>query len=417
MRRAVILILIVLAAVTGLWLWLTPSSSDLEYVTAHADQGPVRRAVDTTGRVVALETVIVGAQVSGLIEQVHVEVDDRVSAGQILAQFEAAPFELAVDLARAALERIEAQLAQTRAQLTAARAELERSQREFNRIEALAGRGVASASALDAARSDLIARQSERARLDAQSAGLAAELRQARAQLEQAQLNLQRATITAPISGVVVRRDVSPGQTVASSFQTPTLFTLTGDLERMRVEASVDEADIGAITPGLRVRFRVPAHRERWFEGEVRNVVAAPQEDGFLITYPVLITVANPDGVLLPGMTAQVEILADERDRVLRVPNAALLYTHDQSAAPRGGVSVSVVSREEAERLQSGQGRSRRVAALVDSGAPLVWVLSGPGQAPEPVEVEVGLRGQEHTEIIGGALNAGDRVVVGRRGG
>lgn len=397
-------------------MWLSPSPSDAALVTEHADNGPVRRVVETTGRVVALETVIVGAQVSGLIEHVHVEVNDRVEAGQVLARFESDPFELAIDLAEAAVERTDAQIAQTRALAVAARAELDRTQREFDRTAALAERGIASASALETGRSELVSKQSELARLNAQADGLIAERRQARAQLEQAQLNLQRATITAPISGVVVRRDVSPGQTVASTFQTPTLFTLTGDPDRMRVEASVDEADIGAISPGLTVRFRVPAHRDRWFEGQVRHVVSAPNEDGFLITYPVMITVTDPDGALLPGMTAQVEILADERERTLRVPNAALLYRHDVRA-PSGGLSVSIVSREEAERLQAGQSRSGAALALLESGAPVVWVLRGGASEPVPVEVELGVRGREHTEITGGALSAGDRVVVGRREG
>lgn len=414
MRRAIILLILVLAAGLGAWIWLSPSGTETAYLTEHADNGPVRRVVETTGRVVALETVIVGAQVSGLLDRVHVEVNDRVEAGQILAQFEAAPFELAIDLAEAAVERTDAQLAQTEALAVAAREELDRTQREFSRIEALAARGTASTSALEAGRSDLVGKQSELARLRAQAAGLAAERRQARAQLQQARLDLERATITAPISGVVVKRDVSPGQTVASAFQTPTLFTLTGDLDRMRVEASVDEADIGAITPGLPVRFRVPAHRERWFEGAVRSIVAAPNEDGFLATYPVMIEVTNPDGALLPGMTAEVEIRAAERERTLRVPNAALLYRHD-IREPAGGLSVSIVSREEADRLQAGESRSRRALALLDSGAPIVWVLTGSAGEPAPVEVELGLRGREHTEIIGGALNAGDRIVVGRR--
>lgn len=416
MGRALFVGLLLIAAAAGAWVLLAPSPSDSAYVTEHADEGPVRSVVETTGRVVALETVVVGAEVSGRLAEVLVEVNDTVVAGQELARFDTAPFLLAVDLAEASVQRTEAQLDQTEALAEAAREDLSRVERDFARIEALAERGVASESALETARSELVQSRSELARLRAQAEGLVAERRQARAQLDQARLDLERATITAPIAGMVVRRDVSPGQTVASAFQTPTLFTLTGDLDSMRVEASVDEADIGAIRAGLGVRFRVPAYRDRWFDGEVQSVVAAPNEDGFLITYPVMIAVADAGGALLPGMTAQVEILADERERALRVPNTALLYRHEVSA-PSGGLSVSVVSREEAERLQAGETRRRREAALLESGAPTVWVLRNGRDEPALVEIELGLRGRAHTEVTGGKLHPGDRVVIARRAG
>jgi HlyD family secretion protein len=347
-------------------------AATIDYVTAPVERGDVHRTVTATGMVNPVETVQIGTYVSGLIQSLSCDYNTKVEKGQACAKIDARTYEAAVEQARAALASAKAQLAKDRANL-------EYLQRAYQRSETLAKRRVVSEEATDNARN---AYRQAQAQVALDEAAIA--LRQAA--LKTAQVNLDYTDIVSPVDGTVVSRNVAVGQTVAASFQTPTLFVIATDLTRMQVDANVSESDIGLVHKGQKASFTVEAFPDRRFEGTVTQVRQAPISVQNVISYDVVIEVANPELLLKPGMTAMTNVVVGERHGVLRVSEQALRF------AP-AGVTGTGGQPADSKRAQVWMQRDGRLAA---------------------VAVEPGLRGGGYVEVRSGELREGDEVVTAR---
>jgi HlyD family secretion protein len=352
---------------------------EASFETATAARGPIAARVTATGTLSPLVEVQVGSQVSGRIQELLVDFNDAVTRGQVIARIDPRLFETEVARARANLSAADAAVARARADLTDARLKHERA-------SGLYARGMGAKADADTALASYEAAQAALA-----SAEAARE--QARAALAQAETNLGYTTIYSPIDGVVISRDVDVGQTVAASLQTPTLFTIAEDLRKMEVHTHVAEADVGRLAPGLAVEFGVDAWPGERFHGTVKEVRYAPETVQNVVTYDAVVAVDNAGLKLRPGMTAEVVFLVEERADALTVPNAALRFVPP----------AELLERVEAPPEEAG-GASR-----------VLWVLDG--GAPRPVRVRLGITDGRNTEVAGGGLAAGDRVITGMTAG
>ncbi len=339
------------------------------YRLATVDRGPVVKSISSTGTLRAVVTVLVGSQVSGQIVELPADFNSRVQAGQVIARIDPATFEsrvrqaeaeLAVTLAnvvqrRAALDRATADLRNSDAQVAYARTRVAEAKNELQRKQSLLQSEFASQAQVDTARTGreaaVAAFNAALATVEARRAQVAmakadiltadAQVMQREASLSNAQVDLDRTFIRSPVDGVVIERKVDIGQTVAASLQAPDLFTIAQDLRDMQVEVSVDESDIGQVSDGLKAKFNVYAFPGEEFEGSVKQVRLAPDVVQNVVTYKVIVAAQNPDQRLLPGMTANVEIIAGESDGALRIPNAALRFVPEgeepQTANAGGG--------------------------------------------------------------------------------
>jgi HlyD family secretion protein len=294
--------------------------------TAAVTTGEVRRIVAASGAVRALVTVEVGSQLSGQLAEVLVDFNDTVEEGQIIARLDPQTYDTRVREAEASRATALASLALQRATLTRVRANTRTSQLDYDRTLTLSERGNASAAALDNARAALDAALADVTVAQAQIANAEAVLAQRDATLEGARIDLERTTIRSPINGIVVDRAVDEGQTVAASLSAPVLFTIAQDLSQVQIDAQVDEADIGQIAEGQPVGFTVDAYPDMQLSGVVDQIRLSPTALNNVVTYTVVITATNPGQRLLPGMTANMDIVTGERDGVLRVSNAALRF-------------------------------------------------------------------------------------------
>jgi len=315
-------------------------NDDASYRTAKITKGDIQMAVSTTGKVRPVITVEVGSQISGQISEMLADFNTPVKAGQVIARLDPASYATRVDAAKAELAVAQAGVAvqmatleELKADAEGAVAALRDAEQELQRVMALYDKRVVAQSNVDRS---LSARDQARAR---HAATLARQKKQ-RAQLQNAnaqvlvrtatlkdrQLDLDRTFIASPIDGVVTGRNVDLGQTVAASLQAPVLFSIAGDLGHMQLEVSVDEADIGSIVEGQNVNFTVDAFTQRKFDGKVLQIRKAPTEVANVVTYTVIVQADNPDHLLLPGMTANVDIIIGARTNVLRVPEAALRF-------------------------------------------------------------------------------------------
>jgi len=325
-RRTVRWALVAVAAAmigigTFAW-WPRPAPFSERFGTALVTRGDIVRRVSATGRVEARSTVQVGAQVSGRIAEVLVDFDDRVRTGQVLARFEVASFAAQLEQARAAV-------AAARADSRRAGLEVAEARREHERTRTLFARGVVGSAELDAAKDRVelavAARSAARAQLALQQSALSV-----------AQTTMGYTEIRAPIDGIVISREVEPGQTVAASFQAPVLFEIAEDLRRMRVLASIDEADVGEVAVRQPASFTVDAYPSRTFSAEVIELRSAPHLVQSVVTYDAVLYVDNDDLALKPGMTASVEIETAAVYDVLRVPNGALHFQLPDEAQADG---------------------------------------------------------------------------------
>jgi HlyD family secretion protein len=363
--------------------------------TAAVSRGDVVQSVKATGTLEAVTTVQVGSQVSGTIAALLADFNSQVKKGQVVARLEPSLFQTQVDQARATLVKLQADTERSRVALEDAKV-------QQRRAETLSSQQLLPASELESAR--VATAQAEAAFKSAQ-----AQVAQARAALGQAEVNLSHATITAPIDGIVISRNVDIGQTVAASMQAPVLFTIAQDLREMQVNASVDEADIGKIAPSQQVSFQVDAYPGKTFAGRVRQVRLAPVVDQNVVSYVTVIDVPNPDLQLKPGMTANVAITIARADDVLKVPNAALRYrpdaatleAHGQAAVPQPAGQRPRAERAPDDRTPGDRSQTRR----------RVWVLNG--DSLTAVRVQTGLDDGTTTAIVGGDLQEGSRVVTG----
>ena len=363
------------------------------------DRGDVVATVSASGSVSAVTTVKIGSQVSGIISALHVDFNSQVTTGQLLAELDPTPFQATVDQRLADLQR--------------SKAELRNADLAFARTKRLFEEKILSQGEYDAA--------------IAQRDAAAASVAQSSAGLEQSRVNLNNTRITSPIDGVVVDRQYDIGQTVAASFQAPTLFTIARDLTKMQVLTNIDEADIGGVKVGQPATFSVDAFPEEPFRGVVSQVRLSPTTVQNVVTYPVVIDVDNSDGRLRPGMTANVTIPVNERKDVLRVPNAALRFKPDPALL----VKEEAKAKDEAKAPDAGKGAGRaggagppgRGAGLPARGAGLPARGGSRRMGFVHVEVEGGkLRAiAVRTGITDGAFTAcesdelkeGDEVIVG----
>lgn len=356
-KLALALVIILAAAGTGAWWWTQNGGHPRDaYVTQPVDRGPIVQAISANGTLNPVILVNVGTQISGTVKKLQADFNHRVEAGQILAELDPA--------------LIEADIARSKAELAAAEATLRLAQVRESRNRELVAKGFVNQAQLD---------DSVKEREAAES-----QVRAARAALDRQQVNLRYSVIRSPISGIVVARNVDIGQTVAASFQTPVLFQIAQDLKQMQIYASVAEADVGAIRIGQTVKFTVDAFPDRDFSGTVSQIRLNPTVQQNVVTYNVVVTVNNDEEILLPGMTANVQITLRTREDALRVPNAALRFVPDGDAAPTRG-----------------------------RGGKTVYKLDAKGELL-PVQVKTGIADNAFTEIAAGELAPGDRVVVRR---
>jgi HlyD family secretion protein len=293
------------------------------YRTEAVERGEIRTAISATGTLSATATVDVGTQVSGTLQTVEVDFNDHVKAGQVIARLD--PSTLQARLAQAS-----ATLGTAQAGLAEAQAAAKNAEADYSRKASLAQQQLIARTDADLA---LANRDQARARI----ASANAQVRQQAAALSSARLDLDKSVIRSPVDGVVLERAVEPGQTVAASLQTPTLFKIAGDLSKMEIVLAIDEADIGQVRVGQQARFTVDAFPERKFQGRVTQLRLAATNTSNVITYPVVVAVENPDQVLLPGMTANAEIEISRKADVLSVPNSALRFRPADEASASGG--------------------------------------------------------------------------------
>jgi HlyD family secretion protein len=368
---------------------LKPSKPTYEYVSQTVDRGDVVSKVTASGKLRALNTIKVGAEVSGQITNVYVDFNSQVAAGQVLAEIDPTRIKARVQQAQAQVSLAQAALLQAEANASRAQTDLAIQQREYGRRQNLEAGGFVSKAGLDTAASGLAGARAAVKTTNAQIASARAQISQSSAELTSAQLDLRRTTIIAPAAGVVINKLVEPGTTVAASFQTPNLFEIAADTTRMQVEASVDEADIGQIKGDQPVRFTVDAYPDQTFKASVRQIRKAATESQNVVSYLVILDVDNPEGKLLPGMTANVEIITGQRENVLRAPTTAMRFR------PRAA------DRSDDDRKP-------------DPKQPVVYIASSDPFRPTPRKVTVGQQGEDYVEIIKG-LNAGEKIVVRSR--
>jgi len=489
LRFGAIALVLGAAAAVG-WVATRGGTTPAKYRLATVERGPLQSVVAASGTLNAVTTVQVGSQISGQISEIAADFNTPVKKGQVIARIDPSSFELRVQQARADLDAARSAVMVARSTLAAQQAELARVQvqlaeaeRDHQRKKLLVEKNFLSAAELDKARTVLEATREQRRAVEAQIrvveaqvASAQAAVAQREALLRQAEVDLERTYIRAPVDGTVILRNVDAGQTVAASLQAPVLFTIARDLRDMQVEAAIDEADVGRLRVGQRATFTVDAFPGRRYEGEIRQIRKAPQSLQNVVSYTVVISASNPDLSLLPGMTANVRVVTDRRDDVLRIPNAALRFRppadapESRAADERGVAAAQEFQRRVLEELKPdaeqraqleslfAQARARaaaareakdeaerrrqrervrsdlheRIAALLrpeqrpayerllaalgarsaTGSSARVWV-PGPDGRPLPVEIGTGLSDGTSTEVLAGPLKEGDQVIVG----
>jgi len=389
------------------------------FQTQPASVGRIESIVNTAGTIRPVVTVQVGSELSGLISELNADFNSKVRSGEVIARIDDRTI-------RARLRQIEADVLsaranqeQQRAGVTRARADLELAQSEIDRLRDLKGRQLVSQAEVDKSEAGLKIAAAQLEIANAQLTVAGATVMQRDAQLEQTKLDLERSYIRSPVDGTVINRQVDVGQTVAASLSAPTLFEIAQDLTKMQIEADVDEADIGQIREGLGARFTVDAHPSRTFDGTVRQVRKAATITSNVVTYAVIIDAANPDESLLPGMTANVDIVLGTKNDVLRVANSALRFNPpntDADAARGGGFGSPMTDRldEIADQLAlTGEQREAVASALTEMQTAMgeirdPFASGGPppiGGPPSSSRDRVGQLRQRMTNQLAGVLS------------
>jgi len=383
MKLKTVLGALVLAAVAGGWYWFQSRNGDgeVKYRLAKVERGAIAAVVVASGTLNAVTTVQVGSQISGQVKEIFADFNTPVKKDQVIAQIDPSTFELRVNQARADLDSAEGAVAVARAGLAAQQAEVARvrlmlaeAQRDVERKKQLVDKKFISAAELDKAavvldttREQLKAVQAQIKVSEAQVSSARAAVKQRESLLKQAQVDLERTIIRAPVDGTVILRNIDAGQTVAASLQAPVLFTIAQDLRDMQVEAAIDEADVGRLRVGMPASFAVDAFPRRSFAGEIRQIRKSPQNVQNVVSYIVVISAANPDLALLPGMTANVRIAVETRAAALKVPNAALRWRPAGAADARATPADAPVQQTGGQAAQ--EFRSRLVQEIKPSDA------------------------------------------------
>ena len=350
-RPRVLAVLVLIAAgAAGWWWWSSNGGADApKFRTGKIERGPLTASVSSSGTVNPVTSVQVGSQVSGQIKELYADFNSPVKQGQLIARIDPETFLYRVRQAEADLEA-------ARSNEGRAKVALANAQRELARTRELVAKNFVSGAELDAKQAgyDLAAAELRNAQ---------AVIKQREAQLASSRVDLGRTEIRAPVDGVVIKRSVDVGQTVAASLQAPELFLIAKDLRDMQVETSIDEADVGRVRPGQRATFTVDAYPGRQFTGEIKQVRKAATNTQNVITYTALVSAANPDGALMPGMTANVRIVTDTRESVLKAPNAALRFR------PPGEAATDAKGTPGKTEAKAGEGPGASKAAPTAAGA------------------------------------------------
>lgn len=387
-RKRVVIAVAVLAAAAVAVAVFKPKNDAVppsKYRSTVVDRGAINQTVTATGTINPVALINVGSQVSGTVAELNADFNDRVKKGQVLLTLEPTIFN--------------AQVRQAEASIASARASLRLAQSTFERNEQLVAQNFLSGLALD---------QSKREMQVAQ-----ANLTLAQAQHDRARADLNNSVIRSPIDGVVIKRTIDLGQTVAASFNTPNLFQIAQDLTKMQIDTSVSEADVGQLKDGLPARFVVDAYPDREFAATMRQFRLAPNVVQNVVTYNVVLDVDNVDELLKPGMTAQVRLVVANRPDVLRIPTTALRFRLSEEE-------------QEAERKRN---KDAKPGAVAPTPAPVkdddvafrsasdttrmfkIYKLDAMNQ-PHPVDIRAGLSNFRYTEVVSGDLKPGDRVVT-----
>ncbi len=406
MKKKILIISIAFLAVMAIILLafkpFHKKDSSFTFETVKVERGDIANVVTATGTINAITTVEVGTQVSGIIKKIYVDFNDNVKKGQILAQLDETNL----------LE----QLRQSQASLDQAMAQFRFNEATYNRLKALYEKNLIAQTDYDQA---LFNYENSKAAVS-----------NARSAVSRAQVNLEYATITSPIDGVVLNRAVEEGQTVAASFNTPTLFTIVNDLTQMEVRTSVDEADIGKVKEGQKVEFTVDAYPDLKFEGSVSQVRLQPVTTNNVVTYIVVINAPNPDKKLMPGMTASATIFVEGKNNTLILSGKAIRFTPDQvylqkmmAEFMKNANMPNMPQANMQSGVQSGQVSNM---SSMPQGIPQMGMFSGTGEADpttkvvwvkddkggiRPAIVKLGIENGSKVEIVSG-LNEGDEVVM-----
>ena len=357
-------------------IYLLKKEEAVRFETAKIVKGDIQKYVVATGTINPVRTVIIGSQVSGLISKLYADFNSQVKTGQTVAQIDPTPFEHQV-------RKAEAALATALAKLKRSNAILRNSKRKYHRAKKLFSKQVISIDEFDESRTAY-----ETSIADVELAK--AEIMQAEASLAIAKTDLGYTVIISPLDGIVISREVDVGQTVASSFQTPTLFTIAKDLVSMQVNTSVDEADIGMVEVEQLAKFNVDAFPEDVFDGKVTEIRMSPVIFQNVVTYDTIVSIDNSSLKLKPGMTANTSILVAEAKNVLSIPNAALRFTPSKTGR---------------DKIGKPEGREYNGKSY----SPL-WIMKY--GKPEMVMVKTGISDYDFTEIVEGEVKEGDEVII-----
>lgn len=364
MKKIIITILIIMIA-ASVFFAMTKKNGKVSYETTTVKRSTITQIVEATGTVEPVNTVAIGSQVSGQISAIFVDYNSKVTKGQLLAQIDTSLFEAQLQQSLANINNAESTLAQHQAALAY-------DEKTYKRYKNLYARDLVSKDQVDSAES---AYKSDLARVSAAKA----TIMQAKANYNTASANMRYTKILSPINGTVISKEVEVGQTVAASFQTPTLFTVAEDLTKMRIETSVSEADIGKVKEGQEVEYTLDGYPDSVFNGKVTMVRLSPTTESNVVTYTVIIEVDNEEGKLLPGMTANVSIITDKKENILTVPNQALKFTP-----------------------QSNKQKYEKQGIWID--------VKG---KPQRINAESGASDDFQTEIISSEIKEGDKVYIG----
>lgn len=426
MKKKTIISLLTFIAVGGIILGFTVFNSNknygIQYKTEMIDKGNIEALVITTGSLTPVNIVDIGSQVSGKIEKLNVDFNSEVKEGQIIAELEKTSFLIRV-------QQNEANYQSAQARLEKEKVTLGSKKKKYDRSLELFEKNLISYEEKESAETQYLS-----ARTDLQSAE--SGLKQAKSQLDSSKVDLAYTIIKSPIDGIIINRNINKGQTVAASFQAPVLFQIANDLSKMQVECDVDEADIGKIKEGQKVRFTVDAFPDESFTGKMSQVRYSPEIIQNVVTYTTIVEVENPDKKLMPGMTATVSVIIGEAKNKLLVPNSALRFTPQLSSDEMktiyedmrkerdksGALQVNGPTEGNHEKKSSqsrtqfsnktGQGRQEDLR----KNASRVWIMDGNGKI-KPVTIKTGVTDNSYTEVTGGNLKEGQKVITAVQSG
>lgn len=397
LKRLLVIVLLILLTGGAVWLWTRSGQSEkIQYKTQAAERGNLTILVTATGTLQPTNKVEVGSELSGIIKMVAVDHNSRVKIGQVLAKLDSSKIEAQVMQSRAALESAQGKLLQTQATLKEAQDKLVR----FQKVRELSQNKVPSQSEFQTAEAVL-------SRASADEASARAAVSQARATLQVQETDLSKTVIRSPINGMVLTRNVEPGQTVAASFQAPVLFTLAEDLTQMELIVDVDEADVGQIREGQEASFRVDAYPDRAFQARIIQARYGSKTVQGVVTYETVLKVDNSDLSLRPGMTATADIVVKKVENALLIPQTALRFTppvQEKEKKPSGGLLTSLLPRPPRPSAKTGQGDNSGKKQQT------VWILKE--GKPSPLSITIGSTDGTLTEVTAGEIKPGTPLVI-----